>query len=342
MAIHILKYPTLSRMNIAVVVFTVGLNMGGAWAQDVHIARFNAMPLMVNPANTGAFEGPARISAVYREQDNNVNVPYSVGGISVDMPVWKLKNGDVLAAGVQRMNEDLGLSEINKETNSFNAVSLAYHTRFGKRDRNYELAIGIQGTANAMFLNASNLFFNQTNNLITTFPYQSTDGRTMYNMNAGLLFIHHPLKNLSYQAGIAVSDLAGPNHGITRAQLTAVGADRKYYANASADWSPVPRLHISPSLYFESYAATPAYIAGSEVSYTLCENAERKPVVSVFMGIWARTGSITMYAAGLEVRGLRMGMGYEQKTLSETRESAYEATIRLIIPDRKKRAVAGA
>ena len=65
-------------------VFSIGL-MG----QGLHFSQVNSAPLQINPALTGAFEGDARVSSLYRRQWFNVPVSYETVIGSADFNVVK-------------------------------------------------------------------------------------------------------------------------------------------------------------------------------------------------------------------------------------------------------------
>ena len=73
-------------------------------AQDVHFTQFNASPMLVNPALTGAFGGEWRASAIYRDQWRSVvgGAAFKTIAASFDMPIIRdISVDDYLAAGVQ-------------------------------------------------------------------------------------------------------------------------------------------------------------------------------------------------------------------------------------------------
>ena len=75
-------------------------------AQDVHFTQFDATPMIVNPAFTGAFNGSWRASGIYRNQWRSVTVPFVTYAASFDAPILQdLTVDDYLAAGVQLYND---------------------------------------------------------------------------------------------------------------------------------------------------------------------------------------------------------------------------------------------
>ena len=60
-------------------------------AQDIHFSQFFASPVLVNPANTGNFNGVARLGLNYRDQWGSVSVPYQTFSTYADFAVQPKK-----------------------------------------------------------------------------------------------------------------------------------------------------------------------------------------------------------------------------------------------------------
>ncbi len=111
-----------------------------ASGQDIHFSQFNYAPLMLNPANTGAFSGDHRVIGNYRSQWKSVSRSYTTYGISYDMGILKGKlNGGILGLGIQLFNDQAG---DNKLGQTMINISAAYHLPL---NRNNMLTAGIQG-----------------------------------------------------------------------------------------------------------------------------------------------------------------------------------------------------
>ena len=77
----------------------------GLTAQDFHKSLFNMMPLSVNPAYTGDFEGTFRISGMYKDQTNST---YKTPSFSVDVPILMVRKRDWLSAGISFDSDTAG------------------------------------------------------------------------------------------------------------------------------------------------------------------------------------------------------------------------------------------
>src|ERR1700741_4799335 len=76
-------------------VFALGLN-----AQDIHFSQFNEAPLLINPANTGLFNGYSRANLNYRNQWSSAGSPFKTIAASFDAEIGlKKAKGAYLGLG---------------------------------------------------------------------------------------------------------------------------------------------------------------------------------------------------------------------------------------------------
>jgi type IX secretion system PorP/SprF family membrane protein len=94
------------------------------FCQDLHFSQFNRVPLFLNPALTGSFDGDYRIMSVCRNQWQTIPVPYNSMGISADMTIPFPMIKDYLGAGLQVTTDRAGDS---KYTTLQASASGAYH-----------------------------------------------------------------------------------------------------------------------------------------------------------------------------------------------------------------------
>ena len=115
---------------------TLSLLTAAASAQvSPHFSQIYAHPLWLNPALTGAFEGRARVAAIYRSQWAQVS-PYTTAGVSADFVTNK--NINIGVSFLQQSAGDAGYRFQN------GGLSVAYSgVRFGE-DGSQQLQIGLQ------------------------------------------------------------------------------------------------------------------------------------------------------------------------------------------------------
>ena len=114
-------------------------------AQDAHFSMFHMMPLQLNPAMTGFFDGDVRVGAIYRNQwftTGSTGTKYETYGgyVDGDVRVGKRKE-DYIGIGGSFIRDVAGDQAL---TTSDAIVSVAYSKAFGYRTK-HSLALGLEG-----------------------------------------------------------------------------------------------------------------------------------------------------------------------------------------------------
>lgn len=110
-------------------------------AQDLHKSLYNMMPLSVNPAYAGDFEGSFRISGMYKGQ----NATWKTPSLSLDVPIIMVRKRDWLSAG---LSFDADFAGDLKYGFTRSMIAASYHLSLDKKGNDYIVA-GIQfGTDN--------------------------------------------------------------------------------------------------------------------------------------------------------------------------------------------------
>lgn len=95
-------------MKKLVIFFLLSLSMT-VRAQDIHFAQFTETPQLINPGQTGVFEGQARVIVNYRDQWTNVDAPYRTFGLNYDHRITKKKWKKAhLSVGLAAYRDDAG------------------------------------------------------------------------------------------------------------------------------------------------------------------------------------------------------------------------------------------
>lgn len=103
----------------------------GLSAQDFHKSLFNMMPLSVNPAYTGDFEGSFRLSGMYKDQHSSI---FKTPSFSVDVPIIMVRKRDWVSAGIS-LDADKAGSLGFATTRSL--ISVSYHLSLDKKGNDY-------------------------------------------------------------------------------------------------------------------------------------------------------------------------------------------------------------
>ena len=117
-------------------------------AQDIHFSLFHMSPLTLNPAQTGAFEGTARVGGIYRDQwasflkSGPFNNQFRTTVFYVDAPIIRgFGKYDWVGVGYTSMNDIAGSLGLKKAGNLFSA---SYHRSLSRRNADNILTLGIQ------------------------------------------------------------------------------------------------------------------------------------------------------------------------------------------------------
>jgi len=157
-----------------------------SWSQDFHLSQYDAAPLNVNPALTGAFMGEYRLHAHYRNQWMAVATkPFTTGLVSFDMNKGKWGFGGQIA------NFRAGLGGYNVAQVMF---SSAYKLIFGS-SKSHIISFGLQAGAYQKSINASSLTF-------ATQYVKSNGGEFITSLPNGENFINSSFFNLDVVGGI--------------------------------------------------------------------------------------------------------------------------------------------
>ncbi len=329
---------TISRAGIAVALALTMQVTPDAQAQDVHFTQFNASPLIVNPAFTGNFSGRMRASAIYRDQWRSISVPFKTIAVSVDAPIVNdLTIDDYLAAGIQVYNDRAGDANLS---NLSALASVAYHKFLGA-GVNKAISVGFQGGYTQKSFDLTKLYFSDEF-VDGTFQPGSTgnnlDPKTNYFVfNAGISWAHQAGEKFSYVLGIGANNLNQPRETFDRDEKADVGLAMRYNGQIGAIAYMSERLSLRPAFLYQQQANAREMIAGNEFHLIVGDPEFQTFTTAVFLGGWYRFDDAAMITAGLEYKGVRLGLAYDY-TVSTLKNNArstggFEIALTWIAPD---------
>lgn len=318
----------------------LALTLQDAKAQDIHFTQFNMAPLVVNPAFTGGFNGKARVAAIYRNQWRSVTVPFVTYGVSVDAPIINdLTTDDNLSAGIQLYNDKAGDGNLS----NFSAlVSLAYHKFLGEK-ADKALTVGLQGGYTQKSVDISKLYFGDefVNGLFqqgtsNEYPYLNNSIK-YFTVNAGISWSHSASERFGYTIGLAAMNLNQPQESFEKKKNSEVGLGIRYSAQLGAIAYLSDKFSIRPGFIYQSQSTANELIAGNEFHLIVGNPEFRSIATGVFLGGWYRNGDAFMVNAGMEFKGVRIGLSYDYNTSSLKSASngngGFEISLRYIAPN---------
>lgn len=324
-------------ITAASVVAMMALAGQQAVAQDIHFTQFEAAPLVVNPSFTGGFNGTLRAAAIYRNQWQSVTVPFVTYAASVDAPlIHDLSIDDYLAGGIQVYNDRAGDGNLS----NFSALgSLAYHKFLGaKVDK--EISVGLQGGYTEKSIDLSKLYFgDQYNNGTFSLPtLEQLNNKVHYfTVNAGISYSQSVSDKFGFVVGLGANNLNQPQEAMEKKKNSDVGLGIRYTGQAGAIWYLNDRFSFRPALLYQTQATAYELVVGNEFNYIVGSPEFRSIATSVFLGAWYRNSDAAMVTAGVEFKGLRVGVSYDYNTSALKNASqgngGFEISLRFVAPD---------
>ena len=325
-------------------ILAVGFSMENLPAQDIHVAQYNQMPMAVNPAFTGLFDGRIRASVLYRNQWQDNIAPYNTLGVSVDAPLYNNRHGSCVALGLQYTRDRIG---DNVFINGNGALSLAYHKFFGlnhfaKDKKGSDLGLGMQVMTGQTQMDVSKFFFED--NKYFNYFYFRLGWPSPYliispaytSVNAGICYTRFAGPDLSYTIGLAGYNLNQPGSPGNKRDIFISGIEKSYTGVVNASWNVSRRVSVRPSVYYVSKDYFNAAIGGCQADYRFIDktgSAEHRPLV--FAGIWYRSGKSQTITPCVEYSGFRLGLGYELNSMGIANgNGGMEVSLKYILPPR--------
>ncbi len=310
-----------------------------AFAQDVHFTQFNMSPLTVNPAFTGAYNGQFRLAGIYRDQWRSAmgSAAFKTIGVSFDAPIVRdLTTDDYLAAGVQLYNDRAGDGNLQ---NFSGLVSVAYHKFLGEK-ADKALTVGLQGGYTQKSFDLSKLYFeNQYMDGGFIGPQgQNLNNKTDYfTVNAGLAWSHSTGENFGYTIGLSAMNLNQPSESFRKQENSEVGLGIRYAAQIGAIAYLNDKFSLRPGVLYQSQSSASELIAGNEFHLIVGEDQFRSIATAVFAGVWYRSNDALMINAGVEWKGLRIGVAYDYNTsnlkTATNSNGGFEIALRFVGPN---------
>lgn len=297
-------------------VWLFGLN--SSFAQDLHFTQYEFAPIMINPGQTGGFEGTYRLSGIYRDQTvspSGFTGDYKTPYLTLDVNFgFAFRKQDWTSLGIGFFNDRAG--DINLGKGGFLA-SGAYHFAIGKGN----IALGAQyGGVSFDAKNADKAkFFDQLSTGSTSSPdlMKLQQAKASYNDLSGGLFLTSPvgIKKHVLKAGFSVNhinkpqvSLAGGTGGSKLDMLLNVQSSLKYHYSE--------KLDFIPAIYYRSLSSSNETMAQCMASYLF--NIEKK--IRLNGGLGYRFGDALQFMAGMDYGNIKVQIGYDQ-TISDLSKS---------------------
>nr|MBS0037836.1 PorP/SprF family type IX secretion system membrane protein [Saprospiraceae bacterium] len=275
-------------------------------AQEVHWTQYEMMPLLLNPAKTGDFNGTFRVGGIYRNQFSSITPDaFNTPGIYVDAPVIKgFRDNDWVGAGGTIFVDRAGA--LGLQTGAF-LLSGSYHLAIGKAANTY-LVFGFQTGAFAKRIRDIDAYNSEANILGMDDPTQGTltdQAENAQEYAGGLIFKTNFSERTFMELGFSIKHLNRP-----RLSLGQGGAGRlpmRYTAHGYLDYKVSDQFTLTPGFLYENYE--PASLAVAQLRGSLLVNEERD--IYVNGGVGFRVDDSAHVLLGMQFGDLTVGVAYD-------------------------------
>jgi type IX secretion system PorP/SprF family membrane protein len=286
-------------------------------AQDIHFTLYDMMPLVFNPAESGAFSGTYRVSGIYRDQWLSVTgVPneYKTPSISVDVPIIKgFRDNDWVGVGLMMLTDKAG--SLNLKQSQFK-LSAAYHLALDKKG-NSILSFGYQTGSVGRKIDVSGWTTDDPKYPDLLEPDTDLTGMTelksSYIDHVGGLHLRTMMnKKDVLQLGVSVGHIGKPSGGLGAGGGGGVGGGNyeipmRILLHGSYRAMTNQKLAIIPSVFFQTLGKDTEIMAQAVGEYLF--NAEKKIVLKGGLGY--RVGDAVQIILGTDIRDLKVTFGYD-------------------------------
>ena len=262
-------------------------------AQDEHFSQFFAIPIHLNPALSGAYEGTYRMTAIYRDQWNNsLESPYKTFAAGGDTKFFlgnKKNITDHFGLGLFFVSDRVARFQLN--TNKISGY-FSYHKKLGDRTPSY-LGVGTKFGIIQRNVNYDNIFFQDQFNQIDGFDNATSETLPpnnigVFDLSLGLNYFV-TLEKSKFYIGAAIHHIARPNISFFNKLENpnpSIDLDqrlnRKITFHASMDRNISHRVSLQPRLVYQTQGEDNQVDVGFNVEYTLISQK-----TGLIAGLWA-------------------------------------------------------
>lgn len=296
-------------MRKLIVVVCIVLMVVNTNAQDPHFSQFFASPLTLNPAFTGKFDGSWRLAANHRDQWPSIPKAYVTTSASFDFPILvnKIPEYDVFGVGISGVT-DASANSILKL--NYGSLSMSYHKALDENGYN-TIGVGFQGTYSSLNVDISKLTFEDQltqNGFTGTTAEVISNGRNQnyFDINAGILFSGSTNGKNNFYVGASMYHINRPKVGFMDKNWYLTG---RITAHAGGSFMLSDQFNIHTSVIHQVQNKANETMIGAAIAANLNDDPESPS--AVYLGSWMRFNDAIIPYAGLEFKGLRIGVSYD-------------------------------
>ncbi len=245
-------------------------------AQDIQATMFNSIPLLLNPSNTGNFEGDWRIAGNFRNQWGATSSPYQTAYVSADAKFYLFNQK--FGAGIYFLNDISGIGGLN-----YNKLyaSLAYEIPYRENYFSLGFQVGyVFGSANDW-----GIFDHGTGNFDAPSGENSFTGKSSYlDLNAGIKW-KRSIGIFEPNVGIAAYHLNKPNSSFNEGDEK---ESMEFVFHTDIKTKLSDEFYLLPTLLYRDKNGASQTVLGTNAGYNFLGN--KTSVDQVYAGIYLKNG----------------------------------------------------
>jgi type IX secretion system PorP/SprF family membrane protein len=346
-------------MNKIATILIAVVSWLGLSAQDPHLSLFNGLPMGINPAYTGNFNGNFRVGAQFRDQWNSVLANENIASYRTNIATLEARTNrgvdenDFVGMGVYFMNDVAGQSRLS---NTKLGLSGAYRKALDQYGDHF-ISVGGQLAFHQSRINLKDLTWGNQWNVDRYDPSiigesnNLDDNIIFYDLSAGLTWGYNKFGTRNrFYAGIGVLHLNEPNFSFFRANSTGPNIDAsaklpmRINFNAGAGLQVNNRMDVVPKLLVMSQGKSFETVFGGDVRLLLDPSDENSN--SVYFGVLSRvvggdpnnvlnSSSLNFESfipsARIDYNNFEVGVGYDINVSDLRRASKFQGGFELYI-----------
>ena len=282
------------------------------YSQDPHFSQYFSSPMTLNPANTGNFDGPARLAMNFRNQWQGVGQPYITGTASFDTELFKKKAGagNKIAIGL------LGLYDRTtggKLTSNYFSASLGYHL-WTDNEHTSKISIGFQGSMASRRLDFTKISFADQ---FTSFGFDlnlpsnqnfQTGNISYADINTGLMFSKAKEEG-SFYIGTSVYHLTRPNESFLGSEVNRVPMRLTFHSGGTVNLGE--KSSLMGSAMYMTQGSVPEAVLGLAYGKRISNQFND---IDIFIGGWLRNKDAIIPYMGYIYNNMQLGISYDINT----------------------------
>jgi len=328
------------KYNISALIIALVFLFFKSEAQDIHFTQFYSQAQMLNPAQTGYFEGDWRVAAIYRNQWRSIDKqPFTTIGVGADKP-FRIYS-DQINAGILLLNDQSGV--VNLTSNRV-YLSLSYLKKFG----GHSLAFGIQPGYVFDFTDVNKYTYDEQFELGSENVFNSDlpNGEDMgnninfFDINAGVLWAKQLTKAFKPEVGYTAMHLTNPYRSFkgVKDKSTRFGLRHVFHGGGSLTLGK--KLRLKPNILYMYQTKATDMLLGTNVEIDLPSKSLKTVYVgTLFRYGWEKNYDASSWILGIIYKNVNVGFSYDINISSlqeaTNNRGAWEISLVYISPSTK-------